>query len=334
MRGYPGVAVAVVSVFFLVAAAGCSDRTVTGGAKGASVPGGGGESAPSAVAATAACGASDASLCTFAADIETALQKGDAGPLLAALVPEKLTCPAQDPPASDPLAAVCRGHAGQPVDAYRTGMRNAQAAYANKETLGAQLAGIAAVAQPALSDDYGTGGLLLHTVGTPGQPDCQACAALIFSWVQPDPTQPERLARQVLELDAKPAGSSWQVTAALAGPVLPGEAPALLAGGQLEGRTYRWFHSGQEAPAGLSTIGTGIYFGLEAQVANTGGDCVNYRVAPGKAGQVTDCIDQGKHVPILSGPQEADGLRWWKVQSPNSALQPGWIAAQFLSAAP
>lgn len=313
---------------------GCSDRAASNGGKRGDAAPAEGTVAAASVAGTAGCGLRDASLCTFAAGIEAALQKGNGEAVAAASRPAPVACPDPAPVAGDPLAAVCQGHAGQKADGYPLATGAGAAVPVTRAALVQRLAALARSALPDMADDYGAGGLRLFTAGAPLRAGCGACAVLVFSWVQLTPDRPELLSRQVLALDAEQADGNWQVTSTAIHAPTAADASATLAGGQLDGRTYSWFHTGDNAPAGLSTIGTGLYFGLVAQVAGTGGDCANYRVAPGRAGQVTDCLNAGARVPVIGGPQEADGLRWWKVQSPNAALQPGWVAAQFLSATP
>ncbi|MCC6382747.1 MAG: SH3 domain-containing protein [Dehalococcoidia bacterium] len=312
----------------------CSDRAASDGGKKGEAAAAGGTPAASSVAGTAGCGLRDASLCSFAASLEAALQKGQGDAVAAAARPESVSCPDPAPAASDRLATVCQGHAGQKVDGYPLALGMGAAIPVARTDLVQRLATVAPAGLPDMADDYGAGGFRLFTAGAPLRAGCDACAVLVFSWVQLAPDRPDWLSRQVLALDVEQAGGSWQVTSTAIRAAAAADASATLAGGELDGRIYRWFHTGDNAPAGVSTIGTGVYFGLVAQVAGTGGDCANFRVAPGRAGQVTDCLQQGARVPVIGGPQEADGLRWWKVQSPNAALQPGWVAAQFLSATP
>ena len=65
----------------------------------------------------------------------------------------------------------------------------------------------------------------------------------------------------------------------------------------------------------------------------TGTDDAALRIhkAPGKDTAAPGRIGPGKQVHILEGPQKADGLDWWKVESPDAT---GWAAGQYLAPVP
>ena len=51
---------------------------------------------------------------------------------------------------------------------------------------------------------------------------------------------------------------------------------------------------------------------------------LNVRAAPSIAAQIIGGLFSGDYVAVIAGPHEADGYRWWRVQTANDAL--GWIA--------
>ncbi len=65
----------------------------------------------------------------------------------------------------------------------------------------------------------------------------------------------------------------------------------------------------------------------------TGTDDAALRIhkAPGKDTAAPGRIGPGKQVHILEGPQKADGLDWWKIESADTT---GWAAGQYLAPVP
>lgn len=63
---------------------------------------------------------------------------------------------------------------------------------------------------------------------------------------------------------------------------------------------------------------------------NTGTNEVSLRAhaSPGKDTPITARLTSGKQVKILEGPQQADGLMWWRVEGDEGR---GWAAADFLT---
>jgi len=82
--------------------------------------------------------------------------------------------------------------------------------------------------------------------------------------------------------------------------------------------------AGTPATPGKLTIG-GV-----AVVTGTG-DCLNVRVAPGRANDAVVCLADGQKVDVLDGPQSADSLQWWKVRT---NLGDGWAAEDYLTPEP
>ncbi len=52
---------------------------------------------------------------------------------------------------------------------------------------------------------------------------------------------------------------------------------------------------------------------------------LNLRAAPGTGSDVVRApLTAGEYVAILAGPVEAEGYRWWQVQSADGVI--GWLA--------
>lgn len=62
-------------------------------------------------------------------------------------------------------------------------------------------------------------------------------------------------------------------------------------------------------------------------VTNTGDDCLNVRVSAGRANDAIICVKDGTEVKVTGGPQTADALTWWKVET---VLGEGWAAEEYL----
>lgn len=77
---------------------------------------------------------------------------------------------------------------------------------------------------------------------------------------------------------------------------------------------------------GTPAAGGKLPIGGVAVVRGTG-DCLNVRVAPGRTNDAIVCLADGQKVTVLEGPQEADGLQWWKVKT---NLGDGWAAEDYL----
>jgi len=67
----------------------------------------------------------------------------------------------------------------------------------------------------------------------------------------------------------------------------------------------------------------GLSVGSRATVANTHA-CLNVREQPG-TGRVVDCLLDGVVVILRDGPVDADGLRWWLIETEVGKIK-GWVA--------
>ncbi len=79
---------------------------------------------------------------------------------------------------------------------------------------------------------------------------------------------------------------------------------------------------GSGTPVGDSAYAVGVI----AEVQTTDNDVLNLRVGPGTSFQRLGTIPNGTMVTLIEGPQNADGLIWWKVRLPNGTE--GWVASQ------
>lgn len=57
---------------------------------------------------------------------------------------------------------------------------------------------------------------------------------------------------------------------------------------------------------------------------------VNVRSAAGVQNERLFVAENGEAFTIIEGPTEADGLTWWKIQSPTDPNRAGWAAAAYL----
>lgn len=67
-----------------------------------------------------------------------------------------------------------------------------------------------------------------------------------------------------------------------------------------------------------------IALGVTVIVAGEGG--VNVRSAPGRASSVLFTADRNRTFIVLDGPQEVDGLTWWRIRELFDAGRDGWAA--------
>ena len=82
-------------------------------------------------------------------------------------------------------------------------------------------------------------------------------------------------------------------------------------------------------------VGGQIRTGINRVMLVTGtGSSLVVRDAPAKSGKRLAAIPDGSKAHVIDGPQTADGITWWKLDSYNSKdpTAAGWSAGQFLKA--
>lgn len=62
--------------------------------------------------------------------------------------------------------------------------------------------------------------------------------------------------------------------------------------------------------------------------AGTEAGCLNVRTEPGTGNPAIVCVPDGTQLTVLGGPQEAGGLKWWKVRISSGD---GWAAEDYLA---
>ncbi len=92
-----------------------------------------------------------------------------------------------------------------------------------------------------------------------------------------------------------------------------------------DGATPGWVAGEFLTPAGDGfPAGSGVMVQL---------DGLNLRDTPGLGGAVIAALPLGLTLTLLTGPSDADGYRWYEVQTVDVALR-GWVAGEFLIAPP
>jgi hypothetical protein len=61
-------------------------------------------------------------------------------------------------------------------------------------------------------------------------------------------------------------------------------------------------------------------------VITTRGDTLNLRQTPSRNAPVIRILKPGAVVNVISGPQPADGFRWWQVRADDNST--GWVVDQ------
>ena len=82
-------------------------------------------------------------------------------------------------------------------------------------------------------------------------------------------------------------------------------------------------------PSVPTEVGVGVY----VKVVNTEADGLRYRWGPGMNTVTKKFIEDGAILKVLDGPEEADGLTWWRLEDPAEAdeeLKIGWAADEWL----
>jgi len=66
-----------------------------------------------------------------------------------------------------------------------------------------------------------------------------------------------------------------------------------------------------------------LQVGIEAEINTTEGDLLNLRSGPGTNYDVIDQLPNGEAVELREGPQQVNGLSWWRIET--TAGQIGWV---------
>lgn len=81
------------------------------------------------------------------------------------------------------------------------------------------------------------------------------------------------------------------------------------------------------ASTGTPSAVAGRFRVADVAVVTGAGDCLNVRTAAGTSNPAIVCLPDGSEVTVQGGPEQANGLSWWKVQT---ALGEGWAAEDYL----
>ena len=70
-------------------------------------------------------------------------------------------------------------------------------------------------------------------------------------------------------------------------------------------------------------------------VVDVGAQQLNVRDTAGVIGTtVLFRAEEGTIFNVVDGPQQVDGLLWWKIQAPNNTARTGWAASNYLQIRP
>ena len=84
-------------------------------------------------------------------------------------------------------------------------------------------------------------------------------------------------------------------------------------------------------PVEISPTPERITVGGQIVVIDVGPNQLNVRDTAGVIGTaIVFLADEGSIFTIVDGPQQADGLTWWKIQDPNDVTVAGWAASNYL----
>jgi hypothetical protein len=70
--------------------------------------------------------------------------------------------------------------------------------------------------------------------------------------------------------------------------------------------------------------------GAQVQVVGVGGSGLNVRITPGYTGTPRFLAFDEEVFVLVDGPQDADGLEWWRIEDPNDPSRFGWAARNYL----
>ena len=89
------------------------------------------------------------------------------------------------------------------------------------------------------------------------------------------------------------------------------------------------------APPPVTSTPQRITLGGQIIVVDVGVTQLNVRDTPGVIDTtILFRTEEGTIFTIVDGPQQADGLTWWKIQDPATPARAGWAASNYLEVAP
>lgn len=86
-------------------------------------------------------------------------------------------------------------------------------------------------------------------------------------------------------------------------------------------------------PTPTPSVPTEIGVGIHVKVINTEVDGLRFRWGPGLDTVTKKFVEDGAILKVLDGPEEADGLTWWRLEDPSEEdedLKIGWAADEWL----
>lgn len=86
-------------------------------------------------------------------------------------------------------------------------------------------------------------------------------------------------------------------------------------------------------PTPTPSVPTEIAVGVYVKVINTDADGLRYRWGPGLDTVTKKFVQDGTVLKVLDGPEEADGLTWWRLEDleeTDEDLRIGWAADEWL----
>lgn len=88
-------------------------------------------------------------------------------------------------------------------------------------------------------------------------------------------------------------------------------------------------------PVAMGTVGSmastsALKQGMFTTVVGTGGYGMRLRFGAGADYLTIRIVDDGETLSVLGGPEQSEGMRWWRVQDALGNV--GWAAEEFLSA--
>ena len=86
-------------------------------------------------------------------------------------------------------------------------------------------------------------------------------------------------------------------------------------------------------PTPTPSVPTEIAAGVYVKVVNTEADGLRFRWGPGTDTITKKFVEDGTILKVLDGPEEADGLTWWRLEDSSEQdedLKIGWAADEWL----